>query len=96
MIRPAAIIGAIMLAAAPVFAQGNGSPPGRSVRPPALFGQSGTMYDGNNANLQLPAAQNAYWVRLWAEVGTAGNSGAAAAVGAGTAESSRRVADIST
>jgi hypothetical protein len=54
-----------------------------------LFGQSGTMYDGNNANLQLPAAQNAYWVRLWAEPGAAGDAGTSSAAGAGTAGSSR-------
>jgi hypothetical protein len=88
MIRPAAIIGAIMLAAAPAFAQGHGSLQGFSARSLAVLGQTGTMYDGNNANLQLPPEQNAYWARLWAEAGTAGNSGATAAVGAGTAGSS--------
>ena len=88
MIRPAAIMGAIMLAAAPVFAQGNGSPPGRSVRSSAVLGQTGTMYDGNNANLQLPPEQNAYWMRLWAELGTEGNAGASSVVGTGTAGSS--------
>jgi len=46
------------------------------------------MYDGNNANLQLPPEQNAYWVRLWAEPRATGNSGPASAVGAGAAGTS--------
>ena len=55
---------------------------------PAVIGQTGTMYDGNNANLQLPPEQNAYWARLWAEPGATGNSGPASAVGAGAAGTS--------
>ena len=34
--------------------------------PPKVLSQTGTMYDGNNANLQLPAEPNSYWVELWA------------------------------
>jgi len=30
--------------------------------PPHVLSQTGTMYDGNNANLQLPAEPNRYWV----------------------------------
>ena len=58
------------------------------MRPSAVLGQTGTMYDGGNANLQLPPEQNAYWMRLWAEPGTEGNAGASSVVGAGTAGSS--------
>lgn len=34
--------------------------------PPHVLSETGTMYDGNNANLQLPAEPNRYWVDLWA------------------------------
>jgi hypothetical protein len=46
------------------------------------------MYDGNNANLQLPPEQNAYWAQLWAEPNASGNVGPPSAVGAGTAGTS--------
>jgi hypothetical protein len=39
------------------------------------------MYDGNNADLQLPSEQNAYWARLWAEPRASGNADAASSVG---------------
>jgi hypothetical protein len=67
VIRPIAIATTILVASATtVLAQG--SPPASpGTRPPAVIGQTGTMYDGNNANLQLPPEQNAYWARLWAE-----------------------------
>jgi hypothetical protein len=72
-----------------VLAQGlpPASPGGR---PPAVIGQTGTMYDGNNVNLQLPPEQNAYWARLWAERDAFGNSGPASAVVAGAAGTSLR------
>ena len=79
MIKPIAIAIMILLPAAmPAFAQGgNPSPAPQSAQHPTVIGQTGTMYDGNNANLQLPPEPNAYWARLWAEPGATGNSGAA-------------------
>jgi hypothetical protein len=86
MMKPIAIATIILLAAAvPALAQG-GAP--QSAQHPALMGQTGTMYDGNNANLQLPPESNAYWSQLWAEPGATGNSGPASAVGAGAAGTS--------
>lgn len=86
MIKQSAVATMILVAAAaPVLAQ-DGAPQG--AQHPTVIGQTGTMYDGNNANLQLPAEQNAYWSRLWAEPGATGNSGPASAVGAGAAGSS--------
>ena len=76
----------VLAAAASALAQG-GAPQG--ARQPTVIGQTGTMYDGNNANLQLPPEQNAYWARLWAEPGATGNAGpSASAVGAGAAGTS--------
>jgi hypothetical protein len=46
------------------------------------------MYDGNNANLQLPPEPNASWSQLWAEPSATGNSGAASALGPGAAGTS--------
>jgi hypothetical protein len=34
--------------------------------PPQVFSQTGTMYNGANANLQLPPEPNKYWLNLWA------------------------------
>jgi hypothetical protein len=86
MMKPIAIATMILVAAAvPAVAQG-GAP--QSAQYPAAIGQTGTMYDGNNANLQLPPEPNAYWARLWAEPGATGNSGPASAVGAGAAGTS--------
>lgn len=90
MIKPIAIAAMILLAAATsAFAQGGNSPPApQSAKAPTVIGQTGTMYDGNNANLQLPSDANAYWAHLWAEPGATGNSGPASPVGAGTAGTS--------
>jgi hypothetical protein len=86
MIKAIAIGTMILVAAAePALAQG-GAP--QSAQHPPVIGPTGTMYDGNNANLQLPPEPNAYWARLWAEPGASGNSGPASAVGAGTAGTS--------
>jgi hypothetical protein len=86
MMKPIAIATMILVAAAvPAFAQG-GAP--QSAQHPRVIGQTGTMYDGNNAKLQLPPEPNAYWARLWAEPGATGNSGPASAVGAGAAGTS--------
>jgi hypothetical protein len=85
MIRPIAIATAILATtAAPALAQGGNQPPApQGAQPPTVIGQTGTMYDGNNANLQLPPEQNAYWARLWSGAGTSANAGAASAVGTG-------------
>jgi hypothetical protein len=90
MIRSIAIAAAILaVTAAPALAQGgNPSPAPQGAQPSTVIGQTGTMYDGNNANLQLPPEPNAYWARLWAEPGTTGNAGAASAVGAAAAGTS--------
>jgi hypothetical protein len=82
MIKAIAIATMILLAAA-VSAVAQGGAP-QSAQRPTVLGQTGTMYDGNNANLQLPPGQNVYWAQLWAEPGASGNAGPASAVGAGT------------
>jgi hypothetical protein len=82
MMKAIAIAATILVAeATTAFAQG-GAP--QNAQRPTVLGQTGTMYDGNNANLQLPPEQNAYWAQLWAEPGASGNAGPASAVGAGT------------
>ena len=86
MAKPIIIPAMILVAAAmPALAQGGAS---QSAQRPSVLGQTGTMYDGNNATLQLLPEQNAYWARLWAEPGASGNSGTASAVGVGAAASS--------
>ena len=77
----------LIASAAPVLAQSSPPTP-QGTRQPTVIGQTGTMYDGNNANLQLPPEQTAYWARLWAEPRATGNSGPASAVGAGAAGTS--------
>jgi hypothetical protein len=50
-----------------VLAQGGNTPSApQKAPPPQVLSETGTMYDGNNANLQLPAEPNRYWVDLWA------------------------------
>ena len=89
MIRPIGIATAILaVAAIPALAQGNSPPPPQGAQPPAVIGPTGTMYDGNNAHLQLPSEHNAYWGRLWAAPGASGDAGPASAVGAGAAGTS--------
>jgi hypothetical protein len=90
MIKTIAIATIILLAAAmSARAQGGNPPPAsRGAPQPAVIGQTGTMYDGNNANLQLPPEQNAFWARLWAQPGVQGNAAAVSAVGAGAAGAS--------
>jgi hypothetical protein len=86
MIRPISIATIILVAIAiPDLAQG-GDPPAapQGARPATVIGPTGTMYDGNNANLQLPPEQNAYWAQLWAETSAPSNTVGASAVGAGT------------
>jgi hypothetical protein len=86
MTKAIAIATMILLAAATSALAQGGAP--QSAQRPTVIGQTGTMYDGNNANLQLPLELNAYWSRLWAEPGATGNSGPASAVGAGAAGTS--------
>jgi hypothetical protein len=86
MIRPARIATAIVIAAAPIpaLAQGGGAPP-------KVLGRTGTMYDGNNARLQLPSEPNAWYQNRWAGYEpnrASAGAGAAAATGAGTAGTS--------
>ena len=85
MIKPILIATMVLVAAAMSALAQVGAPQG--AQHPTVIGQTGTMYDGNNANLQLPPEQNAYWARLWAEPGATGNSGPASAVGAEAAGS---------
>jgi hypothetical protein len=80
-------IGTMILIAAVVPALAQGGAP-QSAQHTTVIGQTGTMYDGNNANLQLPPEPNAYWARLWAEPGATGNSGPASAAGVGAAGTS--------
>jgi hypothetical protein len=87
MTKAIAIAAAILVAAAiSALAQG-GAPQG--AQHPTDIGHTGTMYDGNNADLQLPSEQNAYWVQLWAEPSASANAGLGSAVGAGAAGISR-------
>jgi hypothetical protein len=91
MIKPIAIATMILVSTGiAAFAQGGNPPPPapQGAQPSMVVGPTGTMYDGNNANLQLPPEPNAYWARLWAEPGATGNAGAASAVGAGAAGTS--------
>ncbi len=86
MIKPILIATTVLVAAA-MSALAQGVTP-QEAQHPTVIGQTGTMYDGNNANLQLPPEPNAYWSRLWAEPGGTGISGPASAVGAGAAGTS--------
>src|SRR5262249_45505500 len=70
MMRP--ICFDINLVTVPALAQG-GAPQG--VQQQSALGQTGTMYDGNNANLQLAPKQNVYWAQLWAQPRASGNFG---------------------
>ena len=86
MIKAITVATMILVAAGvPALAQG-GVP--QSAQHPTVIGQTGTMYEGNNANLELPPEPNSYWAQLWAEPGATGNSGPASAIGAGAAATS--------
>jgi hypothetical protein len=67
MIRAIGILQMVLIASVTVaLAQGNTTPSRpRRTPPPTVLGQTGTMYDGNNANLQLPTEANRYWTDLW-------------------------------
>ena len=84
MIKTTGIVSAILIAStAVVLAQSNSmqSVP-QSAHPPQVLGQTGTMYDGNNAKLQLPPEPNRYWANLWAAPIPAENTGPAGAAAA--------------
>ena len=68
MVRAMGIAQAILFASTTiVLAQGSKAQPApQGVPPPQVLSQTGTMYDGDNANLQLAAEPNKYWVDLWA------------------------------
>jgi hypothetical protein len=86
MIKPIAIATMMLvLAAAPGLAQAVPSP---ATQRASVLGQTGTMSDGNNANLKLPPEQNEYWARLWAQPRGSANSGPGSAVGAGASGTS--------
>lgn len=80
MIKPV-LIATMLLVGAAISVLAQGGAPQNAPRP-TVIGQTGTMYDGNNAILQLPPDPNAYWAQLWAEPGATDNSGPASAVGA--------------
>ena len=86
MIKPI-LIATMVLVAASMSALAQGGAP-QGAQQPTVIGPTGTMYDGNNANLQLLPEQNAYWAQLWAEPNASGNAGPASAVGAGAAGTS--------
>jgi hypothetical protein len=68
MIRTAGIAQTILFAATAMVLSETNTPQSapQSAPPPKVFSQTGTMYDGNNANLQLPPEPNRYWGDLWA------------------------------
>lgn len=90
MIKPTTIAAAILVVTSiPALAQAGNPPPApQGTQPLTVLGQTGTMYDGSNAKLQLSSEPNAYWARLWAQPGAQGSAGAASAVGAGAMGSS--------
>lgn len=76
MIRAMGVAQTILFASTTiVLAQGNPQSAPQGAPPPQVLSQTGTMYDGNNANLQLPAEPNKYWVDLWAAPVSAGSAG---------------------
>ncbi len=87
MIRAMGVVQTILIASTTiVLAQGNNpSPVSQGAQPPQVLGPTGTMYDGNNANPQLPAEPNGYWVNLWAAPISAENTGPASNAGAAPA-----------
>jgi hypothetical protein len=68
MIKAMGISPAIVLVSAAVaLAQGaNTQAASQGAQSPKVLPRTGTMYDGNNANLQLPAQPNRYWADRWA------------------------------
>jgi hypothetical protein len=69
-----------------VLAQGNHGPPvSHGTAPTQVLGATGTMYDGNNTNLQLPSELDRYWSSLWSGWSATGNCGLAVLSGTGSA-----------
>ena len=85
MVRATAIAQTILIASTAV---GLAQQSNAGTKRPEMLSETGTMYDGNNANLQLPAEPNGYWERLWAAPIGAANTGPASRVGAAAASSS--------
>jgi len=90
MIKAISIVSAILVTTTAVaVAQGNSTQSApQGAHPRQVLGQTGTMYDGNNADLQLPPEPNRYWADLWAapvpaqHIGPAGAAAASAAASA--------------
>jgi hypothetical protein len=87
MIKAIGIVSAILVATTTVaLAEGNSTQSApQGAHPAQVLGQTGTMYDGNNANLQLPPEPNRYWADLWAAPIPAQNTGPAGAAAASSA-----------
>jgi hypothetical protein len=68
MTRAMGIAQTMLLASTTIaLAQGGNTPSApQNVPPPQVLSETGTMYNGNNTSLQLPAEPNRYWVDLWA------------------------------
>jgi hypothetical protein len=68
VIREMRIAQTMLLASTTIVLAQGGNTPSAPQRPPPpqVISQTGTMYDGNNTNLQLPAEPNRYWANLWA------------------------------
>ena len=64
MIKPIAIA-AMLLGGAAQLALAQGGPT-RGAQEPSVVGQTGTMHDGNNAQLQLTTERNAWYEDRWA------------------------------
>ena len=84
------IVSALLIASTAVaLAQANSTQPTpQGAHPPQVLSQTGTMYDGNNANLRLASEPNSYWANLWATPIPTENTGAAGAAAATAAASS--------
>lgn len=82
---------ALITVAAPALAQANRPlPPSPGAGPAAVLGPTGTMYDGNNSQLQLPPEQDAWYKETFAgfiPAQPAIAAGATSATGKGTATS---------
>jgi hypothetical protein len=64
MIKSMSISAATLVAAVlPALAQGG---PAQGPQQPSVVGPTGTMYDGNNAQAQLPPGPNAWYEDRWA------------------------------
>ena len=94
MIRATGIALAILFASTViVLAQGDATPSAsQGASRPQVLSQTGTMYDGNNADLRLPPEPNKYWLDLWAA--PISTRGIGPASGTGSASGSQGKAKI--